>query len=275
MRRVDLSQSAAASATGDRARSRPQRRHRRQSTAQRRSQRLSAVYRQRTVASRRPGSDAPPSTPRPPAAPPMAPSAAPPGGLLKLPDPTSAAPPQLATPPAAGAPGPVTGLLGQQPTQQVAAADAPQLSPAAAAVLQGINRQQAGGGLLASGSVAGDNAVPTGGPSPAAVAQAGPPHTGAAGAAELAGLLAQQPAAAPPTATPYTNAPPVTGQGAPAPSPCATDVGRRRATALVADAFRCRRTSRTKRAHSRRANSIPGRQRSQSHRHPERERHAG
>ena len=146
--------------------------------------------------------------------------AAPPGGLLKLPDPTSAAPPQLLTPPAAGAPGPVTGLLGQQPAQQVAAADAPQLSPAAAAILQGINRQQAGGGLLASGSVAGDNAVPTGGPSPAAVAQAGPPHTGAAGAAELAGLLAQQPAsAAPPTATPYTNAPPVTGQGAPAPGP--------------------------------------------------------
>jgi hypothetical protein len=122
---------------------------------------------------------------------------------------SSAAPPQLATPPAAGAPGPVTGLLGQQPAQQVAAADAPQLSPAAATILQGINTQQAGRGLLASGSVAGDNAVPTGGPSPAAVAQAGPPHTGAAGAAELAGLLAQQPAAAPP----------VTGQGAPAPSP--------------------------------------------------------
>jgi hypothetical protein len=162
----------------------------------------------------------PPAAPAP-AGPPMAQPAAPRGLLDTSQGPlgSSAAPPQLATPPAASAPGPVTGLLGQQPAQQVAAADAPQLSPAAAAILHGINRQQAGGGLLASGSVAGDNAVPTGGPSPAAVAQAGPPHTGAAGAAELAGLLAQQPAAAPPTATPYTNAPPVNGQGAPAPSP--------------------------------------------------------
>ena len=134
---------------------------------------------------------------------------APPGGSLKLPDPTSAAPPQLATPPA------VTGLLGQQPAQQVAAADAPQLSPAAAAILQGINRQQAGGGLLASGSVAGGNAVPTGGPSPAAVAQAGPPHTGAAGAAELAGLLAQQPPPQAPAAGPV----PPAAAPAPAPAP--------------------------------------------------------
>ena len=165
----------------------------------------------------------PPAAPAP-AAPPMAPPAASRGLLDTSQGPlgSSAAPPQLATPPAAGAPGPVTGLLGQQPAQQVAAADAPQLSPAAAAVLQGINRQQAGGGLLASGSVAGSNAVPTGGPSPAAVTQAGPPHTGAAGAAELTGLLAQQPAAAPPTATPYTSAPPVTGQGAPAPGPAPT-----------------------------------------------------
>jgi muramidase (phage lysozyme) len=145
--------------------------------------------------------------------------AVPPGGLLKLPDPTSAAPPQLATPPAAGAPGPVTGLLGQQPAQQVAAADAPQLSPAAAAILQGINRQQAGGGLLASGSVAGGNAVPTGGPSPAAVAQAGPPHTGAAGAAELAGLLAQQPPPQAPAAGPVppSAAPAPAGPMPPAP----------------------------------------------------------
>jgi hypothetical protein len=155
------------------------------------------------------------AAPAPAAEPPMAPSAAPPGGLLKLPDPTSAAPPQLATPPAAGAPGPVTGLLGQQPAQQVAAADAPQLSPAAAAILQGINRQQAGGGLLASGSVAGGNAVPTGGPSPAAVAQAGPPHTGAAGAAELAGLLAQQPPPQAPAAGPV----PPAAAPAPAPAP--------------------------------------------------------
>ena len=164
----------------------------------------------------------PPAAPAP-AGPPMAQPAAPRGLLDTSQGPlgSSAAPPQLATPPAAGAPGPVTGLLGQQPTQQVAAADAPQLSPAAATVLQGINRQQAGGGLLASGSVAGGNAVPSG--EPPAVAQAGPPHTGAAGAAELAGLLAQQPAsAAPPTATPYTNAPPANGQGAPAPGPAPT-----------------------------------------------------
>ena len=158
-----------------------------------------------------------PPAPAAPAAPPTAPPAASRGLLDTSQGPlgSSAAPPQLATPPAAGAPGPVTGLLGQQPAQQVAAADAPQLSPAAAAVLQGINRQQAGGGLLASGSVAGGNAVPTGGPSPAAVAQAGPPHTGAAGAAELAGLLAQQPPPQAPAAGPI----PPAAAPAPAPAP--------------------------------------------------------
>ena len=143
--------------------------------------------------------------------------AAPPGGLLKLPDPTSAAPPQLATPPATGAPGPAAAAasptLGLLAAQQGGGEVGSPLGAASPQIASVPSR-----GLLAQ--VAGPGAAEPSAPPAAVTQQAGPPHTGAAGAAELAGLLAQQPApAGPATATPYTNAPPVTGQGAQAPGP--------------------------------------------------------
>jgi hypothetical protein len=128
--------------------------------------------------------------------------------------------PDVAGPPQAP-PGPVGGLLGPQPTQVAAAGDAPALSPAAAAIAQGIANVQAGKGLLATGAVVGPGA-PSGEPAAVAPADAAAARAAAMGqeGGGIPGLLQQPPpAGAAPTATPYTSAPPVTGQGAPAPGP--------------------------------------------------------
>jgi hypothetical protein len=113
--------------------------------------------------------------------------------------------PDVAGPPPAAPPGQVSGLL----------------SPAAVAVAQGIARQQAGGGLPPGGAVAGPGA-PSEPPAPADAAAARAAAMGQEGGG-LPGLLQQPPpAGATPTATPYTSAPPVTGQGAQAPGPAPT-----------------------------------------------------
>ena len=156
----------------------------------------------------KPGEYAKPVTALPGGATPVSAGGAPPG--LRLPDPTSAAPPELATPPSAtpgrAAAAPTLGLLGGGEVGSPLGSAGPQVA--------GIPSR----GPLAQ--FAGPGAAEPAAPPPAAVTQGAPPHTGAAGAAELAGLLAQQPTGAVnPQAGPAGL---MTPQGPAAPGPQAT-----------------------------------------------------
>jgi hypothetical protein len=188
------------------------------------------------------GSKAPQTAAAPPdaASPPAA--APPPGGLLRLPEvPTHN---DLAPAPAAatGTPGP-TGLLTPQPGMpggiapvSTSGGGAPGIAPQGMPPegvpmpgrLGGMGPLRGGAppGLLSvadtgagPGDGAGPNLVPGGAGTnlpPQAPVTAGPPPPPSAAIRSL--LEPLQPA---PTATPYTNAPPVTGQGAAAPGPAA------------------------------------------------------
>ena len=114
----------------------------------------------------------------------MAPSAAPPGGLPELPDPTSAAPPQLATPPAAGAPPAAghawapRGSSRRSRWRRQRTRHSYHRLPRLFCKASTDSRQD--GDCWPVRSVAGGNAVPTSEP-PAAITQGEIPHTGAAG----------------------------------------------------------------------------------------------